>query len=249
MRNREYRHREFKRRARRINERTPLGLILLVVGGALLARQMGVLLPAWLFSWQALIIVIGLIIGMVNGFRDIGWLLMVAVGAFFLLGDFYPGLGHYAWPLLIIFFGLVIILKPRRKKTILLPEQRGQSPEYAAEDAVTGDETLDAVAIFGGVKKMVLSKNFRGGDSVAIFGGTEINLTQADFKGPIKLDVVAMFGGVKLIVPANWEIRSEVTAILGAVDDKRDAVTPQDPQKVIILDGTAICGGIEISSY
>lgn len=246
---REERHKEFKRRARRINERTPLGLILLVVGGVLLARQMGVLLPPSLFTWQALLIGIGIIIGIANSFRDLGWLVVVAVGVFFLMDDFYPGMGRYAWPSLIIFLGLIIILKPRRKKNLPFIDQQPQSPEYITAGDTTSEDALDAVAVFGAVKKMVLSKNFRGGDVVAVFGGAEINLSQADFQSPIKLDIVAVFGGVKLIVPANWEVRSEATAILGGVDDKRGVVASHTPEKVIILDGTAMCGGIEISSY
>ena len=248
MRNREYREREFKRRARRINERTPLGLILLIVGGALLARQVGVLLPAWLFTWQALLICVGLIIGIVNRFRDLSWLIMIAVGVLFLLDDIYPGTGHYAWPMLIIFVGLVIILRPRRKKDLPPPEVQAKLQDDRGYEGTMSEE-LDAVAIFAGVKKTVLSKDFRGGEVVAVFGGGEINLTQADFRSPVRLDLVAVFGGVKLIVPANWEIRSEVTAIFGGVDDKRDSMAAQTAEKVVIIDGTAICGGIEIRSY
>lgn len=242
------RHREFRHRARRINERTPLGLILLIVGGALLARQMGVLLPAWMFTWQALLITVGLVIGVANRFRDLGWLVIVGVGAFFLLEDIYPDLGHFAWPLVIILIGLVIILKPRRKRIAVTPEQPEQSPDYNTA-YTTGEDVLDSVAVFGGVKKIVLSKNFRGGEVVCVFGGAEINLSQADFTDPIRLEIVAVFGGAKLIVPANWEIRSEVTAILGGIDDKRESVTTQNPEKILVLEGTAICGGIEISSY
>jgi predicted membrane protein len=243
------RHREFRRRARRINERTPLGLILLIVGGALLARQMGALLPAWLFTWEVLLITIGLTIGIVNRFRDIGWLIITAVGVFFLMDDVYPEIKHYVWPAVIILLGLIIILRPsRQKKIIATPEQPGQSQEHITGDATAKEDVLDAVAVFGAVKKVVLSKNFKGGEVVSVFGGSEINLTQADFVSPVRLEIVAIFGGAKLIVPANWEVRSEATAILGGIDDKRDA-TAQNPDKVLILEGTAICGGIEINSY
>jgi len=237
------RRREFRNRARRINERTPLGLILLVVGGALLARQMGVLFPAWMFTWPVLLIVVGFFIGIANRFRDLGWLIMMGVGGFFLMDRVYPGMGQYAWPAVIIFLGLVIILRPRFKKKTPLPEPQAQPAE------ATGDDVLDAVAVFGAVKKIVLSKNFRGGEVVSVFGGSEINLSQADFVSPIRLEIVAIFGGAKLIVPSNWEVRSEATVILGGIDDKRDPATGQNPDKVIILEGTAICGGIEISSY
>ncbi len=245
------RHREFKSRARRINERTPLGLILLLVGGALLARQLGVLLPPWIFTWPMLLVTIGVIIGFAHGFRDTGWLVITAVGVFFLMDDVYPGIKHYVWPAVIILLGLLIILRPSRKKKSMVitdtPIAAGTTgmddASYAKEDA------LDVVAVFGSVKKVMLSKNFRGGEVVSVLGGAEINLMQADFKSPIKIEVVAVFGGTRLIVPANWEVRSEATAILGGIDDKREPSLAKNPDKVIILDGTAICGGIEINSY
>ena len=113
----------------------------------------------------------------------------------------------------------------------------------------TKEDMLDVVAVFGGVKKVVFSKNFRGGEVVCVFGGCEINLTQADFTGLIKLEIEAIFGGAKLIVPANWQVRSEASAILGGIDDKRDPVASASSDKILVLQGTAICGGIEITSY
>ena len=60
------------------------GMFLLVIGGLALARSMGVPVPNWLFSWQMLVIAIGLFIGFRKGFRDGGWFVPVIVGGFFL---------------------------------------------------------------------------------------------------------------------------------------------------------------------
>ena len=244
------RDREFRHRARRINERTPLGLILLIVGGALLARAVGADLPPWLFSWEALLITIGLSIGIMNRFRDMGWLIVTGIGMFFLMDDLYPEAKQFIWPSVIILLGLVIVLKrPRGTRWHVGINEPEQAPVYTSSGPVDTADVLDAVAVFGAVKKNILSKNFKGGEVVTVFGGSEINLTQADFVSPIKLEIVAIFGGSKLIVPANWEVRSEATAILGGVDDKRDPALTQNSGKLLILEGTAICGGIEIVSF
>ena len=95
----------------------------------------------------------------------------------------------------------------------------------------------------------MLSKNFKGGDVVAFMGGTEINLTQADFNGRVMIDTFNMFGGTKLIIPADWEVQSDIVAIFGGVDDKRPPATNAVPNKVLHLDGTCIFGGLEIKSY
>jgi predicted membrane protein len=119
------------------------------------------------------------------------------------------------------------------------PEREG----YSSEDFI------DATSIFGGVHKKVMSKNFKGGDITTIMGGSEIDLTQADFTGTARLDVTQIMGGTKIIVPAHWEVRSEVTAIFAGFEDKRQQPVVTNPDKVLIIDGTSIFGGIELRNY
>jgi predicted membrane protein len=119
----------------------------------------------------------------------------------------------------------------------------------ADTDGKRADNWLEVVTIFGNVKKLVYSKNFKGGDVVSIFGGAEINLTHADFNGNITIELVQIFGGAKLIVPPHWQIRSEMIAVFGGIEDKRPPQNTYDEDKVIILNGTTFFGGIEIRSY
>jgi Cell wall-active antibiotics response 4TMS YvqF len=114
---------------------------------------------------------------------------------------------------------------------------------YASEDFI------DATSIFGGVHKKMVSKNFKGGDVVTIMGGTEIDLTQADFTGTARLDITQVMGGTKIIVPAHWEVRTEVSAIFAGFEDKRQQPAMQNPDKILIIDGTSIFGGIELKNY
>ena len=86
--------------------------------------------------------------------------------------------------------------------------------------------------------------------SLEFMGGSEINLTQADFNGTIRIDTTNIFGGTKLFVPANWDVQSEVVAIFGGVDDKRHLNGHAiDPKKVLIIEGTCLFGGIDIRSF
>lgn len=246
-----------------MNERLPVGFILLIVGGVLLAREVGVPMPRWLFTWEMLLVTIGFTIGVANRFRDFGWLIVTGIGLFFLMDDVYPEVRQFVWPAIIIILGLIIILKPSKHKNYMIqttitsdgPPGREQAPFtntpalQATDSKKAKEDVLDLVAVFGAVKKVVFSKNFRGGEVVCVFGGSEINLTQADFEGIVKLEIVAIFGGAKLIVPANWQIRSEAAAILGGIDDKRDPAVSANSDKVLVLDGAAICGGIEISNF
>ena len=133
--------------------------------------------------------------------------------------------------------------------------QHGTSPQQLTD--VPGEPPLsitndfvDNTAIFSGNKKIILSKNFRGGDLVNIFGGCEVDLTQADMTVPAVLEVTAIFGGATLIVPSNWAIQSEAVTIFGGISDRRKMpVLNEDPKKTLVLKGTMIFGGMEIKSF
>jgi predicted membrane protein len=116
--------------------------------------------------------------------------------------------------------------------------------------AYGGEDFVDSAAIFGGIKKNIVSKNFKGGEVVSVFGGTELNLMQADIQHPVVLEATQIFGGTTLIVPPHWQIKSEMVAILGGIEDKRPAYQQgYDPNKILILKGTTLFGGLNIKSY
>ena len=116
----------------------------------------------------------------------------------------------------------------------------------------SSDDYIDSTNLMGGIKRNILSKKFKGGTVVNIFGGAHINLTQADFDGTATLELTQVFGGTKLIVPANWEIKqSETVTICGGIEDKRPVqpAVPGENQRVLVLIGTTVFGGIEINSF
>ncbi|MGC1244259.1 MAG: hypothetical protein WA874_21900 [Chryseosolibacter sp.] len=227
------------------------GLLVVAIGLLLLARRAGLDFPDWLLSFEALLIALGLFLGFRHSFKGVGWIIPIVIGGFLLLDDFYPyfDIGYYFWPLLIIGIGLFIIFSSSKKK-------RDWGKWDAGSQAYTqnfADDYLDSTVVFGGIKKNVISKNFRGGEAVTVFGGTEINLTQADINGVIVLELTQIFGGTKLIVPSHWKVQSkDLVAIFGGVDDKRPLLAStqaEDTNKVLILKGTCLLGGIDIRSY
>jgi predicted membrane protein len=112
-----------------------------------------------------------------------------------------------------------------------------------------GDDYLDAVSVFGGVKKTILAKDFKGGEIVNIFGGAELDLTQADINGRVVLDITQIFGGTKIVVPSNWQVVSDIAAVFASVDDKRIRTTATGNDKILVLKGVSIFAGIDIRSY
>jgi predicted membrane protein len=236
------------------------GLFLLVIGGLALVKSYGVPLPNWLFSWQMLLIAIGLFIGFRKNFTG-GWFVPVIIGGAFMLNDFFMvgDLRRHSWPLIIIVIGLLFLFRPKRrhreewieKKNTAMPGETGETIPPVSDDKFSQDDFLDTTSIFGGTEKIVLSKNFKGGDMVNVFGGSEVNLTQADINGRAVLEVTCIFGGATLIVPPNWVVKSEAVTIFGGIGDKRRNIGNfvESESKVLILKGTVLFGGIEIKSY
>ena len=251
-----------------------VGMAIIVIGVALLLKQLGVYYPSWLFSWPMLLIVIGLANGVKHQFRNSAWFILVAIGSVFLLEDIVPGFAfRQYWPVVLIAIGIWFIFgrgfgdwegkRKRKLKNRFEGNYQTSSSDFNNEQTEDGqkaenfqsnnsfsDEFIDSVAIFGGTKKNILSKSFKGGDIVSIMGGTEINLVNADINGTVVIDVTQIFGGTKIFIPATWDVSSEMAAIFGGFDDKRSLVNVlPDRSKVLVIKGTSIFGGIEIRNY
>ena len=230
--------------------RTLSGLFIVVIGVLLLARQAGVEIPRWIFSFESILMAVGLYLGIRHSFRGFVWAIPLLIGGFLLLDDFYPqyDIEDFTWPLLIIGVGLFIMLRSGKKNT-----DWKKWDSARAFETNNAEDYLESTVVFGGAKKNVISKNFRGGEVVTVFGGTEINLMQADLAGTVVLELTQVFGGTKLIVPAHWKIWSkDMVAVLGGIEDKRTMIghtTVEDSTKTLILKGTCMLGGIEIRSY
>lgn len=235
------------------------GLFLLLIGSIALVRSFGVPIPDWLFSWQMLLIAIGLFIGFRKGFTEGGWFIPVLIGGAFLVNEYFLDgeLHRHIWPLVLVIIGIFFIFRsfqrPWHKRQWDEKKNAGMEREtitLESDESYSSEDFVNTTCIFGGTKKVVLSKNFKGGDLVNVFGGAEIDLTQADINDKAVIEVTAIFGGATLIVPSNWEVKSTVITIFGGINDKRKiaALTEQTGKK-LILKGTVIFGGVEIKSY
>ncbi len=249
------------------NPRIWAGVLILLAGILLLGYKMGVPIPGWVFTWPVLLIAIGLLVGIKSRFHNPGSFIMILIGCIFLIDQTSPGLNFhdYILPAILICVGLIYILRPKsaynargnrrwRRYINESPDYNSSKENYYPIKNDTGvednSEYVEINAVFGGVKKIILSKNFKGGEINCFMGGAEINLIKADIQKNIKLEVTNIFGGTKLIVPSNWDVKNEVTAVFGGIEDKRNvAGFVADPGKVLILHGTCVFGGIEVINY
>ncbi len=225
------------------------GVLIVLFGVLFLLRRIGVEIPSWVFSWRIMLIAIGFIVLYKHNFRNFGGYVLITIGSVFIINDYYRDLIDVSllFPIFIILFGVVMIGKSmnvfgKKKKTDFSFKDK--------EDLEEGD-FVEATAIFGNVKKNVVSKDFKGADLTTAFGGIQLNLIKADIQGPVTISSDIVFGGMKLYIPPTWDVKVETTAIFGGIEDKRPILDDVsiDPDKVITLTGNCIFGGIEIVNY
>jgi predicted membrane protein len=241
------------------NNRIWTGLFLIAAGSLLFAYKLGAPVPGWLLSWPVALIALGILLSIRHRFRSTAGFILILIGGFNLIDQSMPQLNfhNYSLPVIIIGIGLFFILRPKgrwRHRHDWINDKRedwktdGGKIEY--REAYDTADYIDSTAILGGVKKVIVSKSFKGGDITCFMGGAEIDFTQADIQNTVVLDVTAVFGGCKIIVPANWEVKSEATVAFGGIDDKRLVNAANvTPGKVLVLQGTVVFGGIDIRSY
>src|SRR5690606_23008017 len=95
---------------------TVVGFIILFLGLAILLKNldMGVLIPGWLFGWEMMLIVIGLVIGVNSKFKKKSAMVLITVGGIFLLKDIIGlELGRLILPAAAIGLGFYLIIGSR----------------------------------------------------------------------------------------------------------------------------------------
>ena len=241
---------------------------LLVIAGLLLTldnvRGFPDIIPWWVYTWQFLLIAIG-VISLLTSDRSTPGIVLIIVGSVFLLprilDDIWPEMFRrifyndykVLWYLVIIIIGLSLIFRGRSRALRDRFSSATRDPGIPSPGIESTDpsEVLDIVSVFGGGERIVSSDNFRGGRITLIFGGLDLNLLRSTLApGTHEIEVFALFGGWDMIVPPNWQIKTDVMPIFGGISDKR-AIGPdivKDQTRTLIIRGTVIFGGGELKT-
>lgn len=213
------------------------GLILAAVGLLFWLDRIDVLEASdFVDYWPLIPIAIGL--SHLLGGAIIGGLLWIVVGALFLgstldLLELDPRWLFDLWPLVLVFIGL-----------ILIRQALGATQKDASADPL---QTFAMSAIMAGHVRTNNSQAFLGGDVTAIMGGCEIDLRSARIEdGEAVIDALAFWGGIEIHVPPDWEVVSRVTPLLGSFENR--TLLPSQPGQRLVIRGTAVMGGIEVTN-
>lgn len=206
-----------------------LGGALIVVGGLLLADQLGLaevdvwsLVGDW---WPLVLIVIG---GL--ALSDRRWIEGGTVGVIglLLLGTttgYGPEVGFAViGPVILVAIGLVVL-------TAGTSARGGQGVGFA---------------LFSGVEGEVDPSQGRALQSTALFGAVELRVVEAPPQEGARISVLALFGGGEIRVPASVPVRVRRRAMFGGIEVNVPEAEPGDV--ALEIDATALFGGVEIKA-
>jgi len=155
------------------------GILLLFIGADYFLVE-NKIFPGWMWSWEVLLIAMGLFIGIRHNFRSPAWFIMIVIGGVFLIKSdefarYFPGINlNNIWPLSFIILGLFFILRPHRHRRqwqdyvndkVDSKIEQALNPDDKSGDAkanpanaqpaqsILSEDYIDSTSIFGGVKK------------------------------------------------------------------------------------------------
>jgi len=220
------------------------GAFIMIIGAVLLLNNLHLLpfeLPAYVFTWKMLLIVIGVF--MLVNLKIIGAAIFISLGIYLLMPEV-SGMEATSlkalWPVLLIFAGLAIVLKSFNRHRC-----EKKNSYVKTEDL----PFMTSTVIFGGEKKKLSSHDFEGARLTAIFGGIELDLTNCVLVNERTIiDITAVCGGIELTVPKEWNIKIDIAPIMGGVEDRISDIPGAyvDQTKEVIIKGEVVMGGIEI---
>jgi len=224
--------------------------VFIIAGFLFLGRNLGIIGPGIsriIISWQMLLIVIGLLHLLWKHFTK--GLIFIGIGGFFLV----PLIGQADydwvntwWPVLVIFGGVLILLK-----AIPFFSKNQYQKVYLESSHNSKDGFVVSDNLFGGTHHIVLDPVFKGARIKNVFGGTILDLRRTTLAAAeTYIDIECVFGGMELFVPNDWVVVNELKSTVGGSEDERDMIEKNrlDHAHRLILRGKLTVGGVEIKS-
>lgn len=221
-----------------------IGLTLLVLGTGWLLDSFDVLHFGRVLRmyWPVLLMIIAIVQYATRSAGLTGSAILFSLGALLQLDKFelLPG-GFWSafWPVMLIAIGLSLIAPYVRGKSRMIGDL-GDNPE-------SNTSFIQQTTLFSGAELRSTSSTLMGGELTAVFGGIELDLRDCHMAARSAMfKATAIFGGIEIIVPPTWRVVVTGTPIFGGVDNvtQHRTIDPQAP--TLLLDVTAVFGGIEI---
>ena len=112
------------------------------------------------------------------------------------------------------------------------------------------ENRLDAFALCGGGSRRIQSSDFHGGNVTVIAGGFDIDLRGATMPSDSAvIEVFVLMGGAVFRIPESWNAVLNVTPLIGGTDCKSRMHSPDEgPVKTLTINGFILMGGVEVKN-
>jgi len=211
-----------------------VGLIVIVTGILLLLSNLTVLsfVDVWGVVFSLGIMIIGIAGIIEKKHFDIVMGMFIIFGGLYFISNIgmidHELVNSMLWPTAIILIGLSLIFNVSKKK-------------------VSSKAITTYTAVFAGIEEKNESKNYVSSEIVAIFGGAEVDYRKINIKdNQASIDITAIFGGVTIFVPDDVKVIVKGVPMFGGAENK--AVSKEDAKCELIINYTAIFGGVEIKN-
>jgi predicted membrane protein len=237
------------------------GALIVAAGVVLLLDQQGLINADRVFSYFWPVVLIGAGTTMLidcrgRGGRGFWGITLLAIGLILLLENL--GIAHIrfdaVWPLIVIGVGVLMIWQaagPRAQADGSVNSHWSNLVNHWGRSDSTQTD-FSGIAILGGFKRRITTKQFKGGKVLSFMGGFQIDLRQADMEGDTAtIEAMSFMGGGEIKVPGTWLVSMEGISLFGAFVDETDQQAPAitgTPQKRLIMKGASLMGGIVVKN-
>lgn len=222
-----------------------LGVVLVVLGTALVLERTGLIGSFSVWSLWPIIIIAGGISTFMAGpsARLIGGII-TGIGVI-LLAQSLDIVSGSVWgivgALVLIGFGAWILL--RREVPLVSVFSSGQQNETNANDRI------ELTTIFSEREIVSTATDLRQVTVTTVFGEVDLDLSRANVApAGASVDVTAVFAEATIIAPPGWNVTVNGTAILGEVNDKT-APRKEPGLPTLAIQATAIFGEVTVKQY
>lgn len=222
------------------------GLILILIGGALLLNVLGVFelpdnISIWQVVWPAALLGLG-VSSLVSRRRLHFWGLFLSLaGVYFLLVNLNaisPFSPEVVFPAILILVGLAIFLPDSGRKAA------GPGAQGPVQDG--GEGFIVSNVVFSADERIIAGPRFTGAKISAVFGGVNLDLSGfEDCSEPCVITMSVVFGGCQLRLPPGVRVSADsLVCALGGVEHK--GVSNADAARTIQITGSITFGGLEV---
>ncbi|WDF67795.1 hypothetical protein PQ465_16015 [Sphingobacterium oryzagri] len=218
-----------------------VGAVIVFLGLALLLKNLnlGLWFPRWIFGWEMILIIIGLVIGVNSQFKKKSSIILICIGSLFLLKDLMDlSFGRVIIPLGAIILGIYLIMRNRSHTPPPVPPLTPPTPK---KDEFDWDKRVDVAEE---TEENVHNPFQRQDTNFAHKTTYEQNQSAGyTYEGENYIKIDSIFGNAKKIIFAKNFLGGTLTNIFGSTEIN---LLQADIQQPIALDVFQLFGSTKI---